>query len=236
MALPGMTADPEIGELDLRSLTHELAPWQIERDTLLLTDNSYLVGFECQPLETDGMSETELATLARRAKAWLHAVPEGEQIRIVHQVAPEAEQAGLIADHAQRTHVLSGVLAELRDGRLEALRSQGARGDTLQTRLFVFLSYHPKRLRPPSRWGIGVVVAGLAGILAGALAGWRVGLALAVVCCGVLVALLPRPRRKMAPRLRAHYDQDHRHPARPARHHAGAPAGDGAAPEPAAGR
>jgi conjugal transfer ATP-binding protein TraC len=210
MALPGMTTDPEIGDLDLKSLTHELAPWQVERDVLLLTDNSYVLGFECQPLETDGMSASELETLARRAKAWLHAVPEGEQVRLVHTVAPEGEQSGIIADHAVRTKNLTGVLAELRDRRLEALRTQGARGETLRTRLLVFVSYHPKRLRPPNRWGIAAVVAGMVGVLAGALAGWRVGAAVSFALAGAILYLMPRPLRKMAPRLRTHYDQDHR--------------------------
>ena len=210
MPLPGMTSDAEIGDLDLKSLTHELAPWQVERDVLLLTDNSYVLGFECQPLETDGMSAGDLETLARRAKAWLHAVPEGEQVRIVHAVAPEGGQSGIIADHAVRTKTLEGILAEMRDRRLEALRTQGTRGETLRTRLLVFVSYHPKRLRPPNRWVIAAVIAGMVGVLAGALAGWRVGTAVGFLLAGALLYLMPRPVRKMAPRLRSHYDQDHR--------------------------
>jgi conjugal transfer ATP-binding protein TraC len=205
-----MTADPEIGELDLKSLTHELAPWQVERDTLLLTDNSYVIGFECRPLETDGMSLEELEMLARRAKAWLHAVPDGEHIRIVHEVAPEGEISGIIADHAARTRSLTGPLAELCDSRLAALRTQGQRGETLRTRLLVFVTYHPRRLKPPRRWGLAATVSGIAATLAGTLAGWKVGALLGIALMGAFVFLLPRPPRKMAPRLREHYEQDHR--------------------------
>jgi len=210
MALPGMTTDPEVGDLDLKSLTHELIPWQVERDTLLLTDNSYILGFECQPLETDGMSEGEIGMLARRAQSWLHAVPEGEQVRIVHEVASEGEYSDIIANHALRTKDLKSVLAELRDQRIEQLRTQGVHGDTLRTRLFVFFSYHPKRLRPANRWAVSTVIAGLIGVLIGAMAGWRIGAGVALTLLTGLLFLLPRAPRKMAPRLRADYEKDHR--------------------------
>lgn len=205
-----MMADREVGEIDLKSLTHDLAPWQVERDALLLTDNSYLIGFECQPLETDGISTADLETLSRRAKAWLHAVPDGEHVRVVHDIAPEGEVSGIIADHAARTQHLTGVLAELRDRRLGALRSHGQRGDTLRTRLFIFVSYHPKRLRPPNRWAMSTVVAGLSAVLTAAMAGWHIGLAVGVLVEGALLYLMPRAPRTMAPRLREHYEQDHR--------------------------
>src|SRR3989442_2627318 len=97
----GTRTDPEIGPLDLKSLTTDLKPWQVEREALLLEDNSYMVGLACTPLPTDGMSSDGLRQLTRRAQAWLQSLPEGEDLRIVYTLGPEHRRA--LHDHAART-------------------------------------------------------------------------------------------------------------------------------------
>ena len=84
-----LSADPELRGLDARSLTEELQPWQVEHDTLLLAEGSYVIGFACEPLATDGMSDDDLVVLARRAKAWLHALPDGRTCGSFTTSAPD---------------------------------------------------------------------------------------------------------------------------------------------------
>ncbi len=204
----GTRVDPEVGALDIRSLTTDLKPWQVEREALLLEDNSYVIGFACTPVPTDGMSADELRQLARKAQAWLRSVPENEDLRIVYALEPE--QDGALRDHAVRSASVEGMLAEIRDARLRALRAQAERGRLVEPRLTVLLSYHPPRLRPPNRWALGTVIAGLIGIVASAYLGWKGALGLAVIIFAGLQFLLPRVPSRMAPRLRRQFDEDHR--------------------------
>jgi hypothetical protein len=199
--------EPETAGLEVRSLTHELAPWQVERDALLLADGSYVIGFACEPLATDSMSPDDLETVARRAQALLHALPEGETLRIVYEVT--TDPGGAIRDHAQRTEGLTGPLRQWRDARIRARLREQRLGETLRARLLVLLSYHPPRLTPPNRWAISTIVSGLVGILASALVGWRVGLPLAAALWAALFSLLPHRPGRFAPRLRRDVERDH---------------------------
>jgi len=208
VGLLGTRTDPEIGALDLKSLTHDLAPWQVEQGALLLADGSYVLGFMCRPVPTDTMSSQELAELARRARAWLAAVPEGETVRVAYLVEPGEPQA--VRDHAARTAGLAGVPGALRDARLAALRRLARRGTLLTHRLAILVTYHPKRLRPPSRAAVTAIVAGLGGILASAVLGWKGGIAAAAALAAGLLFILPRAPGKFAPRHRAQFEDDHR--------------------------
>jgi len=204
----GTRTDPEVGPLDIKSLTTDLKPWQVEREALLLEDNSYVLGFACTPLATEGMSSEELRQHARRAEAWLQSLPEGEDLRIVYAVEPGRN--GAVHDHTVRTAPLEGMLAEIRDARLRALRRQADRGSIVAPRLTIFLSYHPPRLRPPNRWALSGAISGLAGILASAYLGWTSAAGVAACIFGGLLFLLPRVPSRMAPRLRRQYEDDHR--------------------------
>ena len=205
----GTKVDREIGALDLASLTTDLKPWQVEREVLLLTDNSYVLGFACTPPATEAMSSAELEELARRGDAWLRAVPEGEDVRLVYTVEPN--RASTIQDHAARTASVEGPLAELRDERLRVLRHATAEGTILEPRLTVLLSYHPVRLRPSNRWSLSAIAGGLIGILVSA---WThsamAGAAVAVALFGGLAFVLPRAPGRMAPRLEREFEEDHR--------------------------
>jgi conjugal transfer ATP-binding protein TraC len=200
-------SDPETQGLESRSLTEDLAPWQVERDALLLADGSYVLGFRCEPLATDWMSPEDLETVARRAQAFLHAMPEGEDLRIVYEVA--SDPGGAIRDHAERTEGVTGPLRTWRDLRVRARVREQRLGETLRARLLILLSYHPPRLRPPNRWAVSTITAGLLGILASALVGWRWGLPLAAVVWTAMFLLMPRRPGKFAPRLRGDVERDH---------------------------
>jgi len=204
----GSRVDTEVGPLDIKSLTTDLKPWQVEREALLLEDNSYVIGFACTPVATDGMSADELRQLARKAQAWLRSIPENEDLRIVYALEPEQE--GALRDHAARTVPLEEALAEIRDARLRALRAQAERSRLVEPHLTILLSYHPPRLRPPNRWALGTVIAGLAGIIASAYLGWKGALGLAAAIFTGLQFLLPRAPSRMAPRLRRQFEEDHR--------------------------
>jgi hypothetical protein len=204
----GTRVDPEIGPLDIKSLTTDLKPWQVEREALLLEDNSYMIGFACTPVPTDGMSADELRQLARKAQAWLRSLPENEDLRIVYALEPE--QDGALRDHAARTASVEGVLAEIRDARLRGLREQAERGRLVEPRLTILLSYHSPRLRPPNRWALGTVIAGLAGIVASSYLNWKGALGLAALIFAGLQVVLPRVPSRMAPRLRRQFEEDHR--------------------------
>lgn len=200
--------DSETAGLDSRSITTELAPWQVEREALLLAEGSYVLGFRCEPLATDGMSPQELETLARRAQAFLHAMPEGEDLRIVYEVA--SDPGGTLRDHAECTENITGTLRPWRDLRLRThLRNQRL-GTTLRARLLIFLTYHPPRLHPPSRWAVSTIVAGLVGVLASALFGWRWGILGAGVLWAGLFFLMPRRPGRFAARLQRQFERDHR--------------------------
>ena len=204
----GTRIDPEVGPLDIKSLTTDLKPWQVEREALLLEDNSYMVGFACTPLPTDGMSSDELRQLARRTQAWLQSLPEGEDLRIVYTLEPE--QGGALHDYAARAASLEGTLAEIRDARLRSLRGQADRGELVEPRLTILLSYHPPRLRPPNRWALSTVISGLIGIVASAYLEWKSAVGLAAIIFAGLLFLLPRVPSRMAPRLRRQLEEDHR--------------------------
>ena len=178
-----LSADPELRGLDARSLTEELQPWQVEHDTLLLADGSYVIGFACDPLATDGMSDDDLVVLARRAKAWLHALPDGEGLRIVYDIGPGSGAEDVVNAHGESTEDLTGPLRRWRDLRLAARRRESRLGETLGVRLLVFVSYHPPRLRPPNRWGVAALVAGVIGVVMGVLAGWRWGSGVGLAPC-----------------------------------------------------
>ena len=66
-----LSADPELRGLDARSLTEELQPWQVEDDTLLLADGSYVIGFACEPLATDGVSDDDLVVMRQLDEQYL---------------------------------------------------------------------------------------------------------------------------------------------------------------------
>src|SRR6266513_1753244 len=200
----GTRTDPEVGNLDIKSLTTDLKPWQVEREALLLEDNSYVLGFACTPLATEAMSSDELRQHARRAEAWLQSLPEGEDLRIVYAVEPG--RGGAVHDHAARTAPLAGMLAEIRDARLRALRRHADHGSIVAPRLTILLSYHPPRLRPPNPWALSGAISGLAGILASASLGWTSAAGVAACIFGGLLFLLPRVPSRMAPRLRRQYE------------------------------
>jgi len=204
-----VTAAPDIETRGLasRSLTLELAPWQVERDALLLVDGSYVLGFRCEPLATDWMSPQDLEAVARRAQAFLHAMPEGEDLRVVYEVT--SDPGGAVRDHAERTEEVTGPLRAWRDLRLRARVREQRLGETLRARLVVLLSYHPPRLRPPNRWAVSTIVAGLLGILTSALVGWRWGVPLAAVLWAALFVLMPHRPGKCAPRHRRDVERDH---------------------------
>jgi conjugal transfer ATP-binding protein TraC len=200
--------DLETRGLDGRSITTELAPWQVERDALLMADGSYVLGFRCDPLATDGMSPQEIEALARRAQAFLHAVPEGEDLRIVYEVT--SDPGGAVRGHAECTDSVTGPLRTWRDQRLRARLREQRLGTTLRARLLIFLTYHPPRLHPPNRWAVSTIVAGLVGILASALFGWRWGVPAAVALWASVFLLMRRRPGRFAPRLRPDFERDHR--------------------------
>jgi len=200
--------DPETRGLESRSLTTELAPWQVERDALLLADGSYVLGFACEPLATDSMSPDEIEAVARRFHAFLQAVPEGEDLRVVYEVA--SDPGGAVHNHAERTDSLAGPLRAWRDQRLRARVREQRLGTTLRPRLSMFLTYHPPRLHPPNRAAISTIAAGLIGILASALVGWRIGVPIAVLLWASIYFLMPRRPNTFAPRLRPDFERDHR--------------------------
>lgn len=208
MKVLGTRTDPEIGPLDLRSLTHELAQWQVVDGDLLLADGSWVLGFMCQPVAMDTLSTQERRELARRTQAWLAAVPEGEQVRMAYWVEPGAPQA--LRDHAARTAGLDGVLGQLREARLRTLRRAAASGQVLTQQLCVLVTYHPRRLRPPNRLALTTIGAGLSGILAFAVLGWVGAVATAATVASGLWFLLPRVPGKFAPVHRSHFDDDRR--------------------------
>jgi conjugal transfer ATP-binding protein TraC len=206
--LPGSRVDPEIGPLEIKPLTRDLSPWQVERGALLLAGGSYVIGFACSPAPTETLSTGALAELSRRAQALLAALPEGESVRVARLIEPgEPEQ---VRDHAARTASLEGVLKALRDARLSMLRGAARSGALLTHKLYVFVSYHPPRLRPPSRLLLSLIGATLSGIAAAAVFGRAGGLGAALAVGGALWLLLPRAPGPFAPRHRAHVEDDHR--------------------------
>jgi len=189
------------------SLTHALPYWAVVHGAMLLRDGSYELGFELQPLHLDTLSEEELEGVARRLKRLIETLPVRERARFVHN--KDADVEPVIAQHEMLTSEQSGAAAYLAQRRIAALRDAAKRGQYINRRLLMSLTYHPRRIRPLRRWTAVTVVGGVTALALGVFAGWTVGLMAGAGLAGLSLWLGPVHRRRpFAPLTRSELEED----------------------------
>lgn len=198
LADPGVTAS---------SLTHALPYWAVVHGAMLLRDGSYELGFTVQPLHLDTLSEEELDGIVRRLKRLVETLPARERARFVY--SKDAEVEPVIAQHETLILTRSESAAYLADRRAAGLRDAAKRGQFINRRLLLSLTYHPPRIRPRRHWTIAALVCGLAFLAVGTVLGWVAALIAGVGLATVSARLgTTRPRRPFAPLTGTEIEQD----------------------------
>jgi TraG P-loop domain/TraC protein len=185
LADPGVTAS---------SLTHALPYWAVVHGAMLLRDGSYELGFELQPLHLDTLSEEELDGVARRLKRFIETLPARERARFVYHKDADVEK--VIAQQEMLISTQSGSAAYLARRRIAALRDAAGRGQFVNRRLLLSLTYHPGRTRPPRRWATVAIVAMGTVLAFGILSRWMVGLVAGAALAGLSLWIGPVHSRK----------------------------------------
>jgi hypothetical protein len=193
--------------VEAKSLTHALPYWAITNGAMLLSDGSYEVGFACQPLHLDTLSDDELAAVARRLKRLIETLPAHERARFVY--AKDAGVDAVIDAHEALTTGGTGPAAALARRRVAALRAAARSGALLGRRLLVSVTYHPRRTRMPRRAPAAALLGGAVALVAGLALGWIAGLIVGGGAGWFLHWLMGgRPRRPFTPLTRAELEKD----------------------------
>ncbi|HEX4840948.1 MAG TPA: hypothetical protein VFV60_02160, partial [bacterium] len=189
------------------SLTHALPYWAVVHGAMLLRDGGYELGFELQPLHLDTLSEEELDGVARRLKRLIETLPVRERARFVYR--KDADVEPMIAQQEILISAQSGAAAYLARRRIAALREAARRGQYINRRVLLSLTYHPRRIRPPRRWAAVTVVAGVTALAFGVLLGWTAGLMAGAGLASLSLWLGPVHRRRpFVPLTRLEMEED----------------------------